>query len=90
MERIDLEKLTDEALRMEKKKMKQSKMWHATWIGFLAGILIFGLVSWALSAQKNVGFIIPMMIPVFFIYKLLNAPNKYKDLEAVLRERNLQ
>ena len=68
----------------------KSKLWHATYIGFLAGILIFGIVSWSLSSEKKLGFLIPMLIPVFFIYKLLKNPNQNQDLEDVLKERGLK
>ena len=89
MEKKDLYKLTDKELLVEKKKMMKSKLLHATSIGFLAGILIFGVVSWSLSSKKHVGFLIPMSIPVVFMYKLLKTPNKNKDLEDVLKERGL-
>ena len=89
MDKEDLYKLTDEELLVEKKKLRKSKIFHATAIGFLAGILIFGVVSWSLSSEKRIGFIIPMLIPVVFIYRMLKGPNKYKDLEDVLKERNL-
>lgn len=89
MEKKDLYKLTDEELLVEKKKLKKSKLFHATTIGFFAGILIFGVVSWSLSSEKRLGFLIPMLIPVAFIYRLLKNPNKNKDLEDVLKERDL-
>jgi len=90
MEKKDLYKLTNEELLIEKKKLMKSKLWHATYIGFLAGILIFGIVSWSLSSEKKLGFLIPMLIPVFFIYKLLKNPNQNQDLEDVLKERGLK
>jgi len=89
MEKKDFYKLTDEELLAEKKKMMKSKLLHAIWIGFLAGILIFGVVSWILSSEKKLGFLIPMSIPIVFIYRLLTNPNKNKDLEDVLKERQL-
>lgn len=89
MEKKDLYKLTDEELLVEKKKLKKSKLFHAVSIGFLAGILIFGVVSWSLSSEKKPGFLIPMLIPVVFIYRILKSPNQSKDLEEVLQERNL-
>jgi hypothetical protein len=89
MEKKDLYKLTDEELLVEKKKLKKSKLFHATTIGFFAGILIFGVVSWSLSSEKRLGFLIPMLIPVAFIYRLLKNPNKNKELEDVLKERDL-
>lgn len=89
MEKKDLYKLTNEELLVEKKNLMKSKLLHATSIGFLAGILIFGLVSWSLSSEKHLGFLIPMLIPISLIYKLLKNPNKNKDLEDVLKERDL-
>jgi hypothetical protein len=89
MEKTDFYKLTDEELLLEKKKLMKSKLWHAAVIGFLAGILLFGVVSWSLYAEKKLGFLIPMLIPVVFIYRLLKAPNQNKDLEDALKERNL-
>jgi hypothetical protein len=89
MEKEDLYKLTDEELLVEKKKLNKSKIFHAIWIGFLVGILIFGVVSWSLSSDKHFGFLIPMLIPVAFIYKLLKTPNNNKVLEEVLKERDL-
>ena len=89
MEKKDLQQLTDEELLVEKNKLKKSKVFHAASIGFFAGILIFGVVSWSLSSEKKPGFLIPMLIPVAFIYKMLKNPNKNKDLEDVLKERNL-
>ena len=58
-------------------------------IGFLSGILIFGVVSWLLSSEKRFGILFPLLIPVFLIYKLVKTPNNNKELEAVLKERNL-
>jgi hypothetical protein len=89
MEKRNLSALTDEQLLVEKKKLKKSKIFHATAIGFLAGILIFGVVSWSLSEEKRLGFFIPMLIPIFFIYKILKSPNTNTELEAVLKERGL-
>ena len=89
MKKEDLYKLTDEELLVEKKKLRKSKLWHATWIGFLAGIIIFGVVSWILSPNKSLGFLIPMFFPIYFIYRLVKTPNKNQDLEDVLKERKL-
>jgi hypothetical protein len=89
MQKKDFDKLTDAELLVEKKNLKKSKLFHASAIGFLAGILIFGFVSWSQSSEKRVGFLIPMMIPVVFIYKMIKTPNKNKELEDVLKKRNL-
>lgn len=89
MERKDLVALTDAELLAEKKKLKNAKIFHAVSIGFLAGILMFGVASWSLSSEKHWGFLIPMLIPIFFIYRLMKSPNHHKDLEEVLKERQL-
>ena len=89
MEKKTFTELTDEELLVEKKKLKKSQMTHAVLIGFLAGILIFGIVSWSLSPEKHWGFLVPMLIPIAFIYKLVKNPNTNKDLEEVLKERHL-
>lgn len=89
MQKKNFSALTDEELLEEKKKLKKSKFFSAASIGFLAGILIFGLVSWGLSSEKQVGFLIPMLIPAVFIYRGLKNPKNNTDLEEVLKERNL-
>lgn len=89
MEKRDLSSLTDEELVIEKKKLQKSKIIHATLIGFLAGILIFGTASWFFSPEKHWGFLIPMVIPIAFIYRMVKNSKKNRDLEAVLKERNL-
>ncbi len=89
MEKKDLHNLTDEELLIEKDKLKKSKVFHATAIGFLAGILLFGVVSWSLSSKKHLGLLIPMLIPIVFIYRMLKNPKKNMALEEVLKERGL-
>lgn len=89
MEEKDIYKMTDEELLVEKRKLKKSKMFHALVIGFLFGILVFGLVSWILASKRHFGFLIPMLIPVILIYKLLKSPNGNKELEDLLKERGL-
>ena len=89
MEKKSFIEMTDKELLVEKEKLKKSKIFHATLIGFLAGILIFGLIGWGLSEEKRLGFFIPMLIPIVFIYKLVKNPKTNKDLEEVLKERRL-
>jgi len=89
MKKKDLHELTNVELLIERKKLLKSKLLYAIWTGFLAGILLFGVVAWSLNPEKKLGFLIPMFIPVFFIYKILKAPNKNKDFEDVLKERGL-
>lgn len=89
MEKQDLLALTDEQLLVEKKKLKQSKLFHAIAIGFLVGILIFGVAAWSMAEEKQVGFLLPMLILVVFIYRMLKSPNQNHALEEVLAARNL-
>tara|TARA_R110002050_G_scaffold286087_2_gene436060 strand:- start:2415 stop:2687 length:273 start_codon:yes stop_codon:yes gene_type:complete len=89
MERKNFSDMSDQELLIEKKKHHKSKLFHAVLIGFLAGILIFGLVAWLLSPEKKLGFFIPMLFPIIFLYKLFNNPKGNRDLEEVLKERNL-
>ena len=55
----------------------------------MAGILLFGVIAFALSPEKQVGFLIPLAIPVVFIYRALKNPKQNTDLEEVLKARNL-
>jgi hypothetical protein len=89
MNKKDIYTMTDEELAIEGQNLKKSKILHALAIGFLAGILVFGLIAWALSSEKNFGFLIPMLIPVFFIHRMLKKPNKNKELEELLKKRGL-
>ncbi|MFN3998568.1 hypothetical protein [Algoriphagus sp.] len=89
MEKKDLNLLTEQELLLEKKKLKNSKIMHATLIGFLGGILLFGVVAWILSPDRKMGFLIPMIIPVVMIYRMMKDPKQNKDLEEVLKERGL-
>jgi uncharacterized membrane protein YoaK (UPF0700 family) len=89
MEKKDLYQLTDEELLVEKRKLKNSKIFYAAWIGFLAGVLIFGFGGWILSPKKQLGFLIPMLIPIVMIYQLIKNSKINNDLEEVLKERHL-
>ncbi len=89
MEQKDLYKMTNDELLAEKQKMKNSKIFSAVVIGFLAGIVAFGVVAWIISSKKNFAFWIPMFFPIYFIYKQIKKPNEYKQLEELLKERGL-
>lgn len=89
MENKDFYKMTNDELLVEKQKMKNSKIFSALFIGFLVGIVVVGLVSWIISSKKNIAFWIPMLFPIYFIYKQLKKPNVYKQLEELLKERGL-
>ncbi len=85
----NLETLTDDELLLEKKKLKSSKIFHAAWIGFLFGIFAVGMTAWFMNPNRKIGFLIPMLIPVFFIYKAFKNRNANSELEEVLKKRNL-
>ncbi|MDP5121820.1 MAG: hypothetical protein NWQ46_09515, partial [Spirosomaceae bacterium] len=61
----------------------------AVLIGFLAGIVIFGIVAWSMSPKKQIGFLIPMLFPIIFIYKMIKNPKTNTELEDALKERGL-
>jgi uncharacterized membrane protein len=83
MQQKNPSELTDQELLQAAKKMKSASVMNAFLIGFLIGIVVYGIV-------KN-GFGFFMLIPLFLIYKLVNN-SKYsnKELENVLKERNLK
>lgn len=80
----DLSQLSDSELLDETKKMRSFTITNAVFIGFLGGIIFYSLVknSWGMLT----------LIPLFFIYKLINDPKnkRRKELEQLLKERNLK
>ena len=90
MEETELYKLTDEDLLAEKKKLKNRKIFSAFAIGFLAAIIGVAVVAWSLGSKKNlIAFLLPMLFPIYFIYKIIKNSKKDKKLETLLKERNL-
>ncbi|WP_316826304.1 hypothetical protein [Pedobacter miscanthi] len=83
MEQKKLTELTDEELLQEAKKQKTAAVTNAVLIGFSLGVIFY-------SVMKNTfGFL--TLIPLFFAYKLANnSKYKNKELEALLKERNLK
>jgi hypothetical protein len=79
--------LTDEELIIEKKNLKKSKIINAFLIGFLASIIAIGIVSSIYG--KNYSVLIPLLFPVYFIYRIVSNSNKNKKLETILKERNI-
>ncbi len=82
MNQEELSQLSDEALLKEAKKIKPSPMVDAFFIGFLVGILIFGIAAnaWGFFA----------LIPLFLIYLFLKKSKRYEALKKELKNRNLQ
>lgn len=82
MNQKELSELTDEELIAEAKKMKSSAIMNTFFIGFLIGIVIFSIV------KSSFGMV--MLIPLYFIYRLVNGPKNDQALKAILKERNLK
>ena len=89
MEKKDLHNMSNDEWLVEKRKMKSSRIFSAVFIGFLAGVVAVGVVSWIISSKKNFAFWLPMFFPIYFIYKEFKKPNEFKQLEDLLKERGL-
>ncbi len=81
MNEQDLSPRSDHELLEEFKKITPSPIVDAFFIGFLIGIVVFGIV---VSAW---GF--PILIPVFLIYLFLKKSKRYDALKKELASRNL-
>lgn len=83
MEHEELATLSDQELLAEAKRLKTFSITNAVLIGLLLGIVVFSVF------QQTFGFL--MLIPLFFIYKLIRQPKnkRYKAVQAALRQRNL-
>ena len=81
MNQEELSKLTDEELLEISKNNKPSPILDAFFIGFLIGIIVYGIVAngWGFFA----------LIPLFLIYILLKKPKQYQMIKNELEERNL-
>ena len=84
MNQKELSELTDQELLDEAKEMKSFSFTNALIIGFLMGVVFYSVVknTWGIFT----------IIPLFFVYKLINDPKnkRYKELEKLLKERNLK
>ena len=71
MTQKELVDLTDDEQLKERKQQKNTKIINAALIGFLIGIVIWSV------AKNTWGFF--TLIPLFFIYKLVNNSKSDKD-----------
>jgi ABC-type phosphate transport system permease subunit len=78
----ELSELTDQELLDEAKKMKSTSMTSALLIGIMIGIIIYSIV------KNSIGFF--TLIPLFFVFKLVNNSKNNKTLEKILEERKLK
>ena len=82
MKQKELSELSDQELLAKAKKVKSTSITNALLIGFAIGIIIYSV------AKNSLGYF--TLIPLFFVYKLLNNPKNNQDLEELLKERNLK
>jgi hypothetical protein len=83
MKQKELAALTDQELLDKAKKMKSTSISNAVLIGFLIGIVFYSILknTWGLVT----------LIPLYFAYKLINnSKHDTKELENILKERNLK
>jgi uncharacterized membrane protein YbjE (DUF340 family) len=81
MKQKELSELTDQELLDEAKKMKSTSITNAVLIGFMIGIIIYSVV------KSSLGFF--TLIPLYFIYKIINGSKNHDALKALLKERGL-
>jgi hypothetical protein len=82
MNKKELSQLTDIELLEFAKNNKPSPIIDAFFIGFLVGIVIYGVIVNALGLFT--------IIPLYLIYLFLKKPKRYEALQKELKERNLQ
>lgn len=77
----ELNQLTDKELLAEAKKRKSNKVTNSFLFGFLIGIIIYSIVknSWGILT----------LIPLYFLYQLINNSKENKALQQELKIRNL-
>ncbi len=82
MNEKELSELTDEELLVESKKEKITPVANAVFIGFLFGVIFYSFVknTWGMLT----------LIPLFLAYKLIKDSKKNKELEKLLKKRNLK
>ena len=81
MDQKALAQLSDEELLKVAEQNKPSPLVDAFFIGFLIGIILYGVMANAF------GFLI--LIPLFIIYLFLKKPKQYAALQQELKNRNL-
>jgi hypothetical protein len=82
MNQKEQSELTNQEQLDEAKKMKSAARTNALLIGIMIGVVVWSVV------KNTVGFF--TLIPLFFIYKLLNNSKDDKASEEDLKEQNLK
>ncbi len=82
MKKEELSQLSDKELIEVAKNNKPSPLIDAFFIGFLIGIIIFGVLAnaWGFAT----------LIPLFLIYLFLKKPKNYQALKEELEKRDLK
>ncbi|MGY2134061.1 hypothetical protein ACW9KT_17655 [Hymenobacter sp. HD11105] len=84
LDKKDYSKMTIEELLVEEKKVKKNEMFSAGFIGFLVGIMIYGVV------KNGFGFLyiaIPLLL-IYVIYK--NSQIQKQNLNRIRTEMNVK
>jgi F0F1-type ATP synthase assembly protein I len=82
MDKKELSKLTNQELLEKAKEIRPTSVVDATLIGILIGIVIYSVVqnSWGLVT----------LVPLFLVYTLYKKSKRNKELEKLMKERNLK
>ncbi|MEP7703359.1 hypothetical protein [Paraglaciecola sp. 25GB23A] len=80
MEENELATLTDEELLQRAKDIESSPIANAILIGFLIGIIIYSILV------NSVGLF--TLIPLYFVYKLVEKSKRNTAIEKIMKERN--
>lgn len=81
MKQEELARLSDEELLSHARNNKPNPIFDAFFIGFLIGIIIFGV------AVNAMGWL--MLVPLFLIYLFLKKPKQHAALQAELKKLDL-
>lgn len=82
MEENELATLTDEELLQRAKDIESSPIANAILIGFLIGIIIYSILV------NSVGLF--TLIPLYFVYKLVEKSKRNTTIEKIMKERNMK
>lgn len=83
----DYTQLTLEALLAEQKKMKQKQTLSAVIIGFLVGIIVYGLVT---KGFHLLFLLIPVVLIGAIVRDTKNLPQQLRDIAAAIRQKRTQ
>lgn len=83
----DYAQLTLEALLAEQKKMKQKQTLSAVIIGFLVGIIVYGLVT---RGFHLLFLLIPVVLIGAIVRDTKNLPQQLRDIAAAIRQKRTQ